>query len=67
VGSAATEIYAYEAAVSAAHPLAPLAGAPVAMPWDRELACAMRRRNVHIEEHALDALLQDLNWEALVR
>lgn len=53
---------AYEAAVLAAHPLAPLAGAPVATPWDPELACAMRHRNVRIEEElTLDALLQDLN------
>jgi uncharacterized protein (TIGR02679 family) len=53
---------AYEAAVLAAHPLAPLAGPPVATPWDPELACAMRHRNVRIEEElTLDALLQDLN------
>jgi uncharacterized protein (TIGR02679 family) len=53
---------AYEAAVSAAHPLAPLAGAPVTTPWDPELARAMRHRNVRIEEElTLDALLQDLN------
>jgi len=48
--------------VLAAHPLAPLAGALVATPWDPELACAMRHRNVRIEEEVtLDALLQDLN------
>jgi uncharacterized protein (TIGR02679 family) len=53
---------AYEAAVLAAHPLAPLAGAPVATPWDPELACAMRHCNVRIEEElTLDALLQDLS------
>ena len=55
---------AYEAAVSAAHPLTPLAGLagePAATPWDPELAAAMRRRNVRIEEElTLDALLQDL-------
>jgi uncharacterized protein (TIGR02679 family) len=59
---------AYEAAVSAAHPLAPLAGltglagAPAATPWDPELAAAMRRRNLRIEEElTLDILLQDLS------
>jgi len=59
---------AYEAAVSAAHPLAPpagltgLAGEPAATPWDPELAAAMRRRNLRIEEElTLDALLQDLS------
>jgi hypothetical protein len=47
--------------VSAAHPLAPLAGEPVATPWDPELASAMRHRNVRIEEElTLDLLLQDL-------
>jgi uncharacterized protein (TIGR02679 family) len=52
----------YQAAVSAAHPLRPLAGEPVATPWDPELACAMKHRNVRIEEElTLDALLQDLN------
>jgi uncharacterized protein (TIGR02679 family) len=55
---------AYEAAVSAAHPLTPLAGLagePAATPWDPELAAAMRRRNVRIEEElTLDTLLQDL-------
>jgi uncharacterized protein (TIGR02679 family) len=52
---------AYEAAVSAAHPLTPLAGEPVATPWDTELAPAMRHRNVRIEEElTLDLLLQDL-------
>jgi uncharacterized protein (TIGR02679 family) len=58
---------AYEAAVSAAHPLAPpagsagLAGEPAATPWDPELAAAMRRRNFRIEEElTLDALLTDL-------
>jgi uncharacterized protein (TIGR02679 family) len=53
---------AYEAAVSAARSLKPLAGEPVATPWDPELASAMRHRNVRIEEELmLDALLQDLN------
>jgi uncharacterized protein (TIGR02679 family) len=53
---------AYEAAVLAVHPPAPLVGAPVATPWDPELACAMRHRNVRIEEElTLDALLQDLS------
>ena len=55
---------AYEAAVSAADPLAPLArlaGEPAATPWDPELASAMRHRNLRIEEELiLDALLQDL-------
>jgi uncharacterized protein (TIGR02679 family) len=56
---------AYEAAASAAHPLAPLAalaGEPAATPWNPELAAAMRRRNLRIEEElTLDALLQDLS------
>jgi uncharacterized protein (TIGR02679 family) len=56
---------AYEAAVLAAHPLTPLAGLagePSATPWDPELAAAMRRRNIRIEEElTLDALLQDLS------
>ena len=56
---------AYEVAVSAAHPLTPLAvlvGKPAATPWDPELASAMRHRNVRIEEElTLDALLQDLS------
>jgi hypothetical protein len=43
-------------------PLAGLAGEPSATPWDPELAAAMRRRNVRIEEElTLDALLQDLS------
>ncbi len=55
--------HAYEAAASAADPLAPLAGVPVATPWDPELARAMRERNVRIEEElTLDALLQDLSF-----
>ena len=63
--------HAYEAAVSTAHPLAQLAGLagltglagePAATPWDPELAAAMRRRNLRIEEElTLDALLQDLS------
>ncbi len=49
------------AAVSAAHPLTPLAGEPVGTPWDTELARAMRQRNVRIEEElTLDLLLEDL-------
>jgi uncharacterized protein (TIGR02679 family) len=56
---------AYEAAVSAAHPLTPLAGLvgePTATPWHPELAAVMRHRNVRIEEElTLDALLQDLS------
>jgi uncharacterized protein (TIGR02679 family) len=56
---------AYEAAASAAHLLAPLAalsGEPAATPWDPELAAAMRRRDLRIEEElTLDALLQDLS------
>jgi uncharacterized protein (TIGR02679 family) len=55
---------AYEAAVSAAHRLTPLAGLvgePAATPWDPELTAAMRHCNVRIEEELmLDALLQDL-------
>ena len=58
---------AYEAAVSAAHPLTPLAslaGEPTATPWDPELAAAMRHRNVRVEEElTLDALLHDLSLE----
>jgi uncharacterized protein (TIGR02679 family) len=57
--------HAYEAAVSAAHPLRPLAGLvgePTATPWDPELAFAMRDCNARIEEElTLDALLQDLS------
>jgi uncharacterized protein (TIGR02679 family) len=56
---------AYEAAVSTAHPLTPLAvlvGEPAATPWDPDLASAMRHRNVRIEEElTLDALLRDLS------
>jgi uncharacterized protein (TIGR02679 family) len=56
---------AYEAAVSAAHPLAPLAGLvgdPAATPWEPELAAVMGHRNLRIEEElTLDALLQDLS------
>jgi uncharacterized protein (TIGR02679 family) len=55
---------AYEAALSAADPLTPLAGLvgePAATPWDPELAAVMRHRNVRIEEElTLDVLLQDL-------
>jgi uncharacterized protein (TIGR02679 family) len=52
---------AYEAAVSAARPLAPLPGEPAPTPWDPGLATAMRRRGIRIEEElTLDALLQDL-------
>jgi uncharacterized protein (TIGR02679 family) len=56
---------AYQAAVSAAHPPAPLArltGEPAPTPWDPELATVMRHRNLRIEEElTLDALLQDLS------
>jgi uncharacterized protein (TIGR02679 family) len=56
---------AYEAAVSAAQPLTPLAGLvgePTATPWDPELTAAMRHCNVRIEEElTLDALLEDLS------
>jgi len=55
---------AYRAAVSAAHPLAVLAGLvgePAATPWDPGLATAMRHLNLRVEEElTLDALLQDL-------
>ena len=55
---------AYQAAVSAAHPLAPLArlvGEPTATSWDPELAAVMRHHNLRIEEElTLDVLLQDL-------
>jgi uncharacterized protein (TIGR02679 family) len=52
----------YEAAALAAHPLTPLVGEISATPWDPELAPAMRRRNVRIEEElTLDLLLQDLS------
>jgi uncharacterized protein (TIGR02679 family) len=56
--------HAYTAAVSAAHPLTPLAtlaGEPAPTPWDPDLAPAMSDRNVRVEEElTLDALLQDL-------
>lgn len=53
---------AYEAAASAARPLTPLPGEPAATPWDPELATAMRRRGIRIEEElTLDALLQELS------
>ena len=53
---------AYQAALSAAHPLTPLAGEPAATPWDPELAPAMRHHNVRVEEElTLDLLLQDLS------
>ena len=55
---------AYEAAVTSADPLTPLArltGEPSATPWEPGLAAAMRQRNVRVEEElTLDALLQDL-------
>jgi hypothetical protein len=41
--------------------LRPLVGESAATPWDPELAAAMRRRNLRIEEElTLDALLRDL-------
>jgi uncharacterized protein (TIGR02679 family) len=56
---------AYQAAVSAAHPLAALGGLPgepAATPWDPELAAAMRQLDLRVEEElTLDALLQDLS------
>jgi uncharacterized protein (TIGR02679 family) len=59
---------AYEAAASAAQLPggygAPggLVGEPAATPWSPELAAAMRRRNLRIEEElTIDALLQDLS------
>jgi uncharacterized protein (TIGR02679 family) len=53
---------AYEAAASAARPVTPLPGEPAVTPWDPELAVAMRRRSIRIEEElTLDALLQDLS------
>jgi uncharacterized protein (TIGR02679 family) len=52
---------AYETALSGAHPQTPLAGQPVATPWDPELSSAMRDRNARVEEElTLDLLLQDL-------
>ena len=58
---------AYEAAVTAmlgAHTVARLsrlAGEPVATPWDRDLAAAMTRHDVRVEEELfLDTLLSDL-------
>jgi hypothetical protein len=51
----------------AAHPPGPLAGLgrltgdPAATPWDPELAVAMRRHDLRVEEElTLDDLLQDL-------
>jgi uncharacterized protein (TIGR02679 family) len=59
---------AYEAALSAAQPLPPLAGLvgeSAETPWDPELAAAMRNRNLRIEEElTLDTLLQDLSGVA---
>jgi uncharacterized protein (TIGR02679 family) len=55
---------AYEAAIAAVRSpaaLADLSGQPVPTPWDRELATAMQRCKVRIEEElTLDALLADL-------
>ena len=62
---------AYQAAVSAVHPLAPLVGLvgePASTPWDLELAAAMRHRNLRIEEElTLDSLLQDLGSDPKMR
>lgn len=59
--------HGYEAAVSAAHPLTPLAqlaGEPAATPWDPELAATMRHRNVRVEEElTLDVMLADLSLQ----
>jgi uncharacterized protein (TIGR02679 family) len=56
---------AYEAAVSAAQQLLPLAGLvgeSAETPWDPELAAAMRHHNRRVEEElTLDTLLQDLS------
>ena len=56
---------AYQAAVSAAHPLAALGGLvgeSAATPWDPALATAMRHLNLRVEEElTLDDLLQDLS------
>jgi uncharacterized protein (TIGR02679 family) len=54
---------AYEAAMArAVAPPGGLAGQPAATPWDPELAAAMRRHNLRIEEElTLDALLGDLH------
>jgi uncharacterized protein (TIGR02679 family) len=56
---------AYEAALRAAQTLAPLttlAGEAAETPWDPELASAMRRHNLRVEEElVIDALLQDLS------
>jgi uncharacterized protein (TIGR02679 family) len=59
---------AYEAALAAA-PLpgqgAGLGGEPADTPWDPELAAAMRKEDVRIEEElVLDALLRDLSRSA---
>jgi uncharacterized protein (TIGR02679 family) len=63
--------HAYEAAVSAARPPAApapfalhaeLIGEPAATPWDPELAAAMQRHDLRVEEElTLDALLEDLS------
>jgi len=60
--------YDHQAYEAAAHPLAPLAGLaglagePAATPWDPELAAAMRRRGLRVEEElTLDTLLTDLS------
>jgi uncharacterized protein (TIGR02679 family) len=56
---------AYRAALAVGHPLAALGGLlgePAATPWDPELAAAMRRLNLRVEEElTLDTLLQDLS------
>jgi hypothetical protein len=56
---------ASEAAVSAACPPtspASLSGEPTGTPWDADLATAMRRHNLRIEEELiLDSLLEDLS------
>jgi uncharacterized protein (TIGR02679 family) len=56
---------AYEAAASAAYPLAPpagLVGEPAPTPWDPALSAAMLYHGIRIEEElVLDALLQDLS------
>jgi len=56
---------AYQAAASAARPLAPLVeldGDSAPTPWDPELAAAMLHHRVRVEEElTLDALLEDLS------
>ena len=51
----------YEAAASVARAALPLRGEPVSTPWDPELAVAMRRHGLCLEEELMiDVLLADL-------